>query len=327
MKYGLMTYRLPHRYINIGDYIQSLASKQFLPNVDILINREELSKFDETPVKLIMNGWFMHNPKTWPPSSMIEPLLISVHINRSKSFILEQDDIIDFLKKNAPVGCRDYETLELLKRKNIDSYLSSCLTLTLSNKYEYKGERCGVYLVDPFFNFPVLTDFLLNTKRTVANLISGKIKLKDFLLRRKYLNKIFDKKLLKQSTKITHVFKNRSYSEEELFKEAEKLVEIYSKAELVITSRIHCALPCLALNTPVIFLDAGFNDENEQSRLKGIQHFFNVISIDKNENVVSDIDFKNKFNKDVKIQNKMLHLKYKDILNANVESFIKNNNL
>jgi hypothetical protein len=75
--------------------------------------------------------------------------------------------------------------------------------------------------------------------------------------------------------------------------------------------------------------ESGHGDyhDNEQSRLKGIKHFFNVISIDKNENVVSDIDFKNKFNKDVKIQNKMFHLKYIDILNANVESFIEKQTL
>src|SRR5690606_10070852 len=37
--------------------------------------------------------------------------------------------------------------------------------------------------------------------------------------------------------------------------EAQKLLDVYSQASLVITSRIHCALPCVALGTPVIFVD------------------------------------------------------------------------
>ena len=44
MKYGLLTYRKNES--NIGDYIQSLAAKRFLPKVDVLVNREELNKID-----------------------------------------------------------------------------------------------------------------------------------------------------------------------------------------------------------------------------------------------------------------------------------------
>ncbi|WP_264821067.1 polysaccharide pyruvyl transferase family protein [Acinetobacter schindleri] len=37
------------------------------------------------------------------------------------------------------------------------------------------------------------------------------------------------------------------------------MLEKYSTAKLVITSRIHCALPCLAMGTPVIYIN-GFDN-------------------------------------------------------------------
>ena len=39
MKYGLLTYDENERFFNVGDNIQSLAAKQFLPKVDEFINR------------------------------------------------------------------------------------------------------------------------------------------------------------------------------------------------------------------------------------------------------------------------------------------------
>ena len=37
--------------------------------------------------------------------------------------------------------------------------------------------------------------------------------------------------------------------------QAENFLTIYENASCVITDRLHCALPCLALNTPVLFID------------------------------------------------------------------------
>ena len=61
MKYGLLTYDENERFFNVGDNIQSLAAKQFLPKVDEFINREELAEHKGDAVNLIMNGWFSHN--------------------------------------------------------------------------------------------------------------------------------------------------------------------------------------------------------------------------------------------------------------------------
>lgn len=60
---------------NIGDYIQSLAAKQFIPkDKDITyVHRDYLNNIDSTS-KVIMNGWFTHKPDNWPPSSKTSPI-------------------------------------------------------------------------------------------------------------------------------------------------------------------------------------------------------------------------------------------------------------
>lgn len=84
MKEALLKYDFTDHGLNIGDYIQSLAAKQFLNNQDpILISREALNEYDGEQVKLIMNGWFLMNGENFPPSEKITPLLVSHHINTS----------------------------------------------------------------------------------------------------------------------------------------------------------------------------------------------------------------------------------------------------
>ena len=59
-KYALLDYKPNRGYFNIGDYVQSLAAKQYLPQVDMYLNREYLNKSSIESCKLIMNGWFMY---------------------------------------------------------------------------------------------------------------------------------------------------------------------------------------------------------------------------------------------------------------------------
>jgi len=55
MKYGLLKYEENKRFFNVGDNIQSLAAKQFLPRVDKYLSREKLADYKGEKVKLIMN--------------------------------------------------------------------------------------------------------------------------------------------------------------------------------------------------------------------------------------------------------------------------------
>src|SRR5690606_2212306 len=58
------------------------------------------------------------------------------------------------------------------------------------------------------------------------------------------------------------------------------VLKAYANAKLVITSRIHCALPCLAFGTPVIFVDTALEAGPERARLESLLDLFHVVRFD-----------------------------------------------
>jgi hypothetical protein len=282
--------------INIGDYIQAMAASQFLDEVDVYIEREKLKEYEGYPVKLIMNGWFMHHPENWPPSSYINPLFISFHINSTvKEFLLDSESI-SYLKKHEPIGCRDIGTMNLLKKNNIEAYFSGCLTLTLGKKYLNLNKEDKIYIVDPLLNHKWNLKSLLNalyiflfSHRKVMTIvykyyIFKKITLKDCLKISRFLkiySEIFDEEILINAEYIHHEsnwMKNTYNSNYKRLQYADFLIKSYSKAKLVITSRIHCALPCLGMQTKVVYLNDVQSEETSFCRLDGLLNLFNVVN-------------------------------------------------
>lgn len=275
--------------INIGDYIQSCAAEQFLPKVDSYIDRDQLNSQNITPCKLIINGWFTDAPHNWPPNSNIEPHFISFHLQPSSAkVILNSEENVKYFKKHSPIGCRDYKTVELLKEKGIEAYFSFCLTTTLGLKYSSPIKNENIYLVDLFYTYD----------RTVIEKISVKSLFKGFQLKKlKKLKKYFSSpptltnyipsEVLSKSTKLNH-FVSYKNSNEEFYKMAKEYLKKYAEAKLVVTSRIHCALPCLALGTPVLFLMEDLKDEDlHMSRFRGILDHINILTLESKDKLNS----------------------------------------
>lgn len=252
MKYGVVAYS---NSINMGDEVQSVAAKRLLPQVDYYIDRSEInSKVYEDEIKLICNGWFTDSPVNWPPAENIIPLFISFHITSSNKSIrfLPSKNLREYYHQYGPVGCRDLKTLEIFRKNGIDAYYSGDLTLTLENRFNERNN--DILLVDPLrHNY---------TEKYRNHVISQ-------LVPEKYQENI---KIVKQRRAKIDV------STEDRFNDAEQLIDMYSKAKMVITSRIHCALPCLALGTPVFFLNAGYHSTllNLNDRFEGILEMFKV---------------------------------------------------
>ena len=80
-------------------------------------------------------------------------------------------------------------------------------------------------------------------------------------------------------------------TDEELLKEAERLVKCYAKAKLVVTSRIHCALPCLGVGTPVIYTEDAHQSEASACRFGGLRELFNILKWD-NGHLTKEFDGK-----------------------------------
>jgi len=295
--FGLLTYLAWPEY-NAGDYIQSLAAAQYLPRVDKYINREKLNEYNGNNLKLIMNGWFMHRPSNWPPSDKIEPLVTSFHLNSQAKESMLSKKSIEWFKKHGPVGCRDTYTLDVLSKAGVETYLSGCLTSTFENKFNYRSN--DIYFADALFRVPGWSTSARTPRELLKAILSGDlIKMNQ---RTRLLNELFDEDIMQVSKSISHYHPAR-HSEKERFSVAEDFLKKYATAKLVVTSRIHCALPCLAFGTPVIFIHFGFRNEYDTCRLKGITDLFNTIYIDEKENISSNFSMKGKINTDLSFSN------------------------
>lgn len=280
-------------FINIGDYIQALASSQFYPQIDGFIQRERLKEYSGSQVATIMNGWYMHNPIHWPPSPSILPLFVAFHINTSVKDKMLSEDSIQYLRKYEPIGCRDLFTVDCLKSKGVDAYFSGCMTLTLGYKYKSFTRDSKIYFIDPYvfvdrnpLSFLSKVPFLIKKLKKISKIskkwygftVQGIVKSTLFL---KTYSQLFDEELLVSSEFISQAGTSGwPKDDKDLLDKAENLVKQYSQAGLVITSRIHCALPCLGLETPVIFTTPKEPSEFSACRFGGLKDLFNIIEYD-----------------------------------------------
>lgn len=250
--YAVFVYNYPFddknlEYGNIGDYIQSLAALQFLPKncMPIFIDRDEIDNYNGEKAIIIMNGWYrIKKNKTFISPNLL-PIFTSMHISNPYNI---DSYFINSLKKFEPIGCRDTYTLNALKKKGINSYFSSCLTTTLDIDYLVNDEQRNdeIIFIDYKFGYDDKID--------------------------KYIKSLKEYNFSKV-TYVTHYFR-LNLTQTERFNFAKSLINKYARAKLIITTRIHGALPCLALNTPFIFVNKLFD-----KRYYGIYKFFNTVGI------------------------------------------------
>lgn len=304
MKLALLKYDYNFPTYNIGDYIQSLAAKQYLQDEVILINREGLKDYDAEEIKLIMNGWFLHNLDQWPPSEKIHPLFISFHLSPHAKVLLDDFKNVQYFKKFEPIGCRDFYTMEILKKKGIKTYFSGCLTLTLGQKYMRENIGNEILFVNVM---PKMLDWNKLRSKFINICINGEIlniirfiyhlknNIEKIWTRNKIIKDLFAKDILSVKQDLIHDI-NRKDTNDERFLKADLLLKRYSKARIVFTSKIHCALPCLAIGTPVVFIKGpDLDNEFDTSRFDGLLDYLNVIEIN-SQNKIS-CNYSNKFQK------------------------------
>lgn len=340
MKQLIFTYE-GYDICNLGDYIQSIAAKQFAFEGVVYHHRDQLSNYQGNEVAVIMNGWFTHKPENWPPSLKLRPLFVSFHINKAAYDSLLSEKSIKYLKQHEPIGCRDERTKEMLQQKGVDAYFSSCLTTTLGLTYKQTEERKYICIVEPVHFIPEANrrlqkfkfifyylKFLRGIHKYKKNLEDNnkkRVSLKDrnhfFSIIRSYIliKQILTKEDIKNIKVLVHSHYQNDYpTNEARFKRADELLKLYSNARLVITSRIHCALPCLGIGTPVVFMKNEDDSEESICRFGGLLDLLNVIKFKKNK--IIDNPFQSNI---TSIKNKEDWKLYKDILVKTCRDFLQ----
>ena len=303
---------------NLGDYIQKIAVKQFLKEKIIEIDRDNLKNYFGEKIKLIINGWFMEEPNNWPPSNKIIPFFISFHINPIiESYILNKNGV-EYLKKHEPIGCRDLYTKLILERKGIRAYFSGCLTLTLDRKrLKIKNNfKKGILVINVLDR--ILPNFLFFKSPSIKNLFNDGIQLikypykkSIYIISKRRINIFLENqdKKIKYLSQIIDVNKTSVLNREKL---AYKQLFAIANSELVLTSRIHSALPSVALGVPTIFVSDGLDHINQKSRLLGLGKFFKIVN-SKDLNKIS--------NKNIKLNN---HKTFVEKMKMKINNFINN---
>lgn len=288
-KFGYISYSTT----NIGDDIQTIAAMRFLPKKSTPIDRESIAEFSSKyPLHVIVNGWFMHTKNfwwgdhfsapeiSWPPSADIIPLFISFHLTPRFYEEAFSEEGIDYLRNHAPIGARDLTTLEELQKRDIPSYFSGCLTLTLDNPETERDDI--IYAVD----IPEsCVQQIRSCTNTPVEVITHGVPLEIYLKR-------------DHRDRLSH---------------AKNILKRYQKAKCVVTVRLHAALPCLALGTPVLLL----GEPNE--RFTGLKNLVRHCTIE---------DFLNgnyDFNFDTPQENKKDYLPIRDDLINRVSEWVAKN--
>jgi len=320
MKYGLLTYKYAKRdgycpqSVNLGDYIQSIAARQFLPRVDVHVDRDSVAWYSGDPIKLIMNGWWNIYEGNGIASDVITPLYVSFHIDNPD---LVTQNTIDFLKTREPIGCRDDSTLAFLESRGVDAYFSGCLTLTLGQSYRVsEKERTGnIYFVDFDFQFESVSLWEQMTSRGARN--------RARVLRVDRMNRILSQLVLPRDRgriiRRTHEIPITT-SCDDCFRIAEQYLTDYARAKLVVTTRIHCALPCLGMGVPVLFVK-----NHRSSRFGGLVDMMSHVGINECSDDAAQLFFcrYSTNRKNVTLETSGKHLEYVESLIKTCDHFIK----
>jgi hypothetical protein len=321
-KFGVLTYEsdiyVKRDWINLGDYVQSTAAKQFFPAVNAFIPRDHMNAYKGDPVKMIMNAWYMDLPENFPPSAEVNPLYVSIHINSTIAEKIFTPDSIAHFKKFEPIGCRDFYTRDMLRSKGINAYYSGCMTLTLGESYKRDNITDDVFFIDVMYDSMSLGELIKQPLRFGKRILNGRAF--EFSHRKKVLSKYFDEELLSKAKFETQILPY--ISAKEGFKLADDFLKRLANAKLVVTSRIHTALPCLAMGTPVIFVNGGFKNKVDNCRFDGLFDFFNRIDVGDNADSTINFEFSGeKIGLGTDIVNKDTHVPYGKELIAKCKSF------
>ena len=130
----------------------------------------------------------------------------------------------EYLKAYAPIGCRDYYTMNQMKKLGIDSYFSGCITLTLPL----------MPIVRPEKEYICIVDVDARVKNRLVKLLE---------------NSGYELKIM---THTGERDENRTWEQRK--RKVEELLTTYRNAKCVITKKLHCSLPCLSQGTPVVLI-------------------------------------------------------------------------
>ena len=223
---------LSYRTGNIGDDVQSLALAQshILGTPDLWVDRDQFSDYaDAGPVDLVANGFFLCSDRTGKLEFPPPPNVMARYVALCASNVPNTEDSIAHFRDSGPVGCRDLHSVKWCENRGIEHYFASCPSCLLERDFD--SPEVPVEPYNP--NGPVvLVD--VNPKRLPPFGVS-------------------DRPFLCLTNRVRP---GRFIDQEARFGALRQRLRVLRKASLVVTNRLHVAMPCLGLGVPVVMVEA-----------------------------------------------------------------------
>lgn len=199
---------------NIGDDIQALAAGRHLPvDADLAVDRDEIHRWSCEEPVTVIMNGWFSRNTEAWPPS---PAIQPIFAGFHVSARMRPAIArhAAYLKRFGTIGARDPSTTEFLRSLGVEAETTYCLTLTFPTRAEAPKDG-KVFLVD-------------------ANDIA------------------IPAPLRRGAVKVTHDMPPLDYRV--TFPMARQLLDLYrDTARLVITTRLHAALPCIAMGIPVVY--------------------------------------------------------------------------
>jgi len=246
---------------NLGDHIQihacELLSKRLWNVPSIAIDRDNqiasLSglSIEQSTTPIVINGWFKTNHSEWPPHPSLLPAFVGFHMRPHQCPTLLSEEAIRYYQQHQPIGCRDEWTCQLLTDHGVEAYISHCLTVTLPRRTAYAP-------------FPSET-FVVSRDTRICSFVPSEFGPYTFL---------------------SHYSGSNRFKSNML--QASRLLELYrSRAKLIITTLLHCALPAMAMGIPVIAVWPINTAEGRQSDRQRFSSLARLIKIHEPEELAT----------------------------------------
>lgn len=225
--------------VNLGDDVQSLAAALVFQEVDCYVDRDRLDRVRVGENhRLIMNSWFAIKRYKAVPSADLDPIYFGFCVGRPE---LINKAWLGEWRKQPYVGCRDRHSVSLLLDNGIDAKFTGCLTTWMGKFIKPAQRRSGILFLDvPEEVEPFIPQNLRNCAERISN-ATGKGE-NDQLAR---------------------------------FRAVADILDRIRCAEMVVTRRLHAALPCVGMGTPVTVYLHG-SDKN-RNRFSGADEFLPMV--------------------------------------------------
>ncbi len=224
---------------NLGDDVQSLAAALLLPRIDSYVDRDRLCSVRlREPHLVIMNSWFAKRHDA-VPSSSLAPIYFGYCIGRPE--LLNDVWFSEWKCRAAPIGCRDRYSVRKLQDAGIDAHFTGCLTTLMGRFFSPPAKREGVLFID--------------VPEPIERLIPSEIR--------------------ERARRLSNRTMNRNRSQSERYREIAQVLDAVRSAELVVTRRLHAALPCVGFGTPVtVYLE---DIPQNRRRFSGPDEFLPIV--------------------------------------------------